>query len=101
MNGMQPAAAPDVPTTSAESHLRAVLTYQLRHREQGLCMLCPRVAVTAHYCERHRRRVNARRRAGTTQWHCQVCHRPGHNRRTCPENRAYQREATPSAGVAA
>jgi 5-methylcytosine-specific restriction endonuclease McrA len=79
----------DVETRTTQSHLRAVLGYQLRHREQGLCMLCPRVAVSANYCERHRRKINSRRRAGSTQWRCQVCLKPGHNRRTCPQARAH------------
>ena len=85
MTGTTAAVPAPVDTHTSEAHLRAVLGYQLRHREQGLCMLCPKVAVSANYCERHRRKINSRRRAGTTLWRCQVCHRPGHNRRTCPQ----------------
>ena len=86
----------EVETRTTQAHLRAVLGYQLRHREQGLCMLCPRVAVTANYCERHRRQINSRRRAGTTRWRCHVCQKPGHNRRTCPEIRARQAQPRPA-----
>jgi hypothetical protein len=67
-----------------------VAAYQKRHREAGLCMLCARPAVSAHYCERHRRRINAQRRVRRTAARCGCCHRRGHNRRTCPERRADQ-----------
>jgi hypothetical protein len=36
--------------------------YQLRNGNAGLCVLCSEPAVTAHYCERHRRETNVRQR---------------------------------------
>jgi len=73
------------------AHRLAVLAYQQRHLAAGLCMVCPRPAVSAHYCEHHRRRINAQRRTRPGALRCGACHERGHNRRTCPTLKA-QRE---------
>lgn len=68
------------------------LEYQKRHKEAGLCVLCPQPRVTALHCEGHRQAVNAARIARYRDsnktgggYHCQLCKKKGHNKRTCPK----------------
>jgi hypothetical protein len=61
-------------------------------------MLCPREAVSAHYCDHHRRSVNARRLHVTARTsRCGRCGGTGHNRRTCPAEPVPPRRGTRAA----
>jgi hypothetical protein len=44
--------------------------YQLRHRLQGLCTLCPKPAVSANHCLRHLQMTRGLKRAaaGNRPW---------------------------------
>lgn len=75
----------------AERHRRNVRTYQRKARAEGRCTLCPKPAVTADYCEQHRRSANEAKRQRYTRKdgatvqvrHCPTCGQGCHNRRTC------------------
>lgn len=64
------------------AHLRAVKTYQRRHRAQGLCTKCRRpVQQRLWLCLLHRAAARARRQAKLAQGLCVNCHEqaePGH-----------------------
>jgi hypothetical protein len=44
-------------------HISRARRYQLRHKQAGLCMLCPVPAVTKHYCAKHAVAARERQRA--------------------------------------
>ncbi len=40
---------------SPSQHRSAALAYQRRHKEMGLCLICPQKAFRAGYCQKHYR----------------------------------------------
>lgn len=79
------------------AHLRAVKTYQRRHRAQGLCTKCRRPVQQGRWlCLLHREAARARRRAKVVQGLCVNCWVPAEPGRTlCARHlanlRAYKR----------
>ena len=70
-------------------------TYQLKHKALGLCALCPRPAVNASHCKRHRDAARARAKTARRVKHphsmmrqCHGCLAFGHNIRTCAKRGA-------------
>jgi len=72
-------------------HRTNARNYQRRNRSEGLCVLCPDLAVSKDYCAKHQRMTNAakRERHGGAQVErtCPSCGQYHHNSRTCPLNR--------------
>jgi hypothetical protein len=70
-------------------------TYQRNHRALGLCTLCPRKAVNASHCAKHRDAARARAKTAWRAAHpdapmkrCHGCGKLGHNRATCTKKGA-------------
>ena len=45
---------------SPRTHRLAALAYQRRHKEMGLCLICPQKAFRAGYCRKHYRTAQER-----------------------------------------
>jgi hypothetical protein len=70
-------------------------TYQLKHKALGLCALCPRPAVNASHCKRHRDAARARDKTAWRVKHphsmmrqCHKCGKLGHYAKTCKKKGA-------------
>lgn len=58
--------------------------YQQRHKAAGLCIYCPRKAISGWFCAHHlrKRRTNMREQNGNRPWHPGGPGRPPLTRRT-------------------
>jgi hypothetical protein len=82
------------------------MAYQARHRQRGICILCPQEVSQYksstgdvryyQYCDEHRAKQKARRdsklaSAGVVRrTRCSACGKPDHNRQTCTDKAAVE-----------